>query len=146
MLTRAWRRAARTGPGFLVLALAAAGCSGEDRLTLNGSVSYQGKPLPAGMVRIRSDKDHVSVAKVRPDGTFIATDVFSGEVRVAVEEDPSAAMRQRMAASDPAHTARNAPAPAARPVAIPARYQDVETSGLVYTVTSGTRSLDIELK
>jgi hypothetical protein len=119
-------RASRRGSScarvaFLVLAaLAAAGCSPGKGLTIEGTVSYKGKPVSSGFVRFFGSGDHVSMAKIESDGRFIITDVFPGEVKVTVEQDPS-------------------------PHAIPEKYGDVQTSGLVYPITSATTKLDIKL-
>jgi hypothetical protein len=117
--------AVRTAPGFLFLALvlAGAGCSDNQRLRIKGSVSYQGQPVKAGMVKIHGPADHLEMGYLR-DGTFTITDVTPGEVTVTVEPDPSAGQS----------------------AAIPKNYADPKTSGLVFTITSSTRELPIELK
>jgi hypothetical protein len=105
----------------LALLLAGAGCSGQKRLTINGSLSYEGHPVASAMVKFYS-QDHVEMAYVR-DGSFTITDVPPGEVKVAVEPDPSGG----------------------KSVAIPQKYTDPETSGLAFTITPKTRDLPIQL-
>src|SRR6516165_6621450 len=85
-----FRCAARSTLTFLILALvlAGAGCSDSKRLTINGSVSYKGQPLGAGIVKIYGPGDHLQMAYVR-SGTFTITDITPGDVKVTVEPDPS---------------------------------------------------------
>jgi hypothetical protein len=117
--------AARTAAGILALALvlAGAGCSGDKRLTVHGSVSYQGQPVPAGVVKFYGPGDHLMMAYLR-DGTFRITDVTPGEVKVTVEPDPSGGKAAR----------------------IPKKYADPKTSDLVFTITPKTRELPITLE
>lgn len=117
--------AARTALGFLVLALvlAGAGCSDNKRLTIQGSVSHKGQPVPAGIVKFHGPGDRLAMAYLR-DGAFRITDVTPGEVKVTVEPDPSKG----------------------KPAAIPKKYSDLKTSSLVFTITPATRELPIELE
>jgi hypothetical protein len=131
----------RAGLSVLVLAmlLAGAGCSGNKRLTINGAVSYRGTPLSSGIVKFYGPGDRLSMAYIEPDGTFIITDLFPGEVKVTVEDDPS---------SRPKRSGTDSPANGGTPgkrLAVPRKYTEETTSGLVYTITSGTRNLDIKL-
>jgi hypothetical protein len=103
--------------------LAGAGCSDNQRLTIKGSVSYQGKPVPAGIVKIHGPGDHLAMAYLR-DGIFRITEVPPGEVKVTVEPDPSGGQS----------------------VPIPKKYADLKTSDLVFTITSSTSELPIELQ
>jgi hypothetical protein len=106
----------------LVLLFAGSGCSGR-RLTIHGSVSYQAQPVPAGIVKFFGPGDRLAMAYIR-DGNFRVTDLTPGEVKVTVEPDPSEGKR----------------------TAIPKKYADVNTSQLVFTITSSTRELPIELE
>jgi hypothetical protein len=121
------------------------GCSnGKKGFVLKGSVSYQGKPLSSGMVRLYMPDNRMAMAMIRPDGSFEATDVFAGETKLTIEEDP--AVKQLMPAPAGAQKALAPKASAAPPVPIPPKYKDVSTSGLVFTVTSAKQRLDIELE
>jgi hypothetical protein len=125
--------------GLLSLAACClSGCSGNKRHTIQGFVTLQGEPVPAGLVRIFGPGDHLSTAPIRPDGTFTVTDVPAGQIRVTV-----APAKERMAGSS--GTAGPGSAPPAPKAVIPARYNDVGTSGLVYTVAPG-RPLEINLQ
>lgn len=117
--------AARAALGFLILPLllTGAGCSDNQRLTINGSVSYKSQPLQAGIVKFYGPGDHLEMAYIR-DGVFTITDVTPGEIKVTVEPDPS----------------RGKSAP------IPKKYADRKTSGLDFTITPKTKELPIKLE
>jgi hypothetical protein len=119
-------RVVRAACGWLALAaaLALAGCSGDQRLAITGSVSFKDQPVRAAIVKIYGPGDHLEMAYVR-DGTFRITDVTPGEVQVTVEPDPSQGKSAQQ---------------------IPKKYADRKTSGLVFTITSGTRTLPIKLE
>jgi hypothetical protein len=128
-------------------ALALVGCSDcKKGFVLKGSVSYQGKSLSSGMVRLHMAENRMAMAMIQSDGSFEATDVFPGEAKVTIEEDSAAQKRMAMAGGA---GAQRSPAPgeaaSAPPVAIPPKYKDVNTSDLVYTLKAGT-PLNIELK
>ncbi len=122
----------RAVSSLVVLALigVAAGCSDNKPLTINGSLSYKGEPVPAGIVKFYGPADQSSMAYVR-DGTFVVTDLSPGEFKVTVELDGS--------------SVKEGGAKGGRPVAIPQKYADLKTSGLVYTITPKTRDLPINL-
>lgn len=115
---------ARAGLGLVLaaLALAVAGCADNKRVTLHGTVTYQGQPLQAGIVKIYGPGDHPSMAYVR-DGAFRITDVTPGEIQVTVEADPSGGKR----------------------AALPKKYADRSTSGLSFQITPASRDLTIKL-
>jgi hypothetical protein len=128
----------------LVLAwfLLGTGCSSQNKpLTINGSVSSQGQPVPAGIVRFHGPGDHLAMADLQPDGTFIITDVVPGEVKVTIEEDARAQKRLAMQGQPGA-----AGTPRARPVPIPRKYQDEATSDLVFNISPDMKKLEINLR
>ncbi len=116
---------ARAGLGLVMaaLGLAVVGCASNQRITLHGSVTYQGQPLSAGIVKIYGPGDHSSMAYVR-DGAFRITDVTPGEIQVTVESDPSEGKR----------------------TALPKKYADRNTSGLSFQITPSSRDLKITLE
>ena len=124
-------------PGVLVLA----GCSSSKKgFALKGSVSYQGQPLTSGIVRLHMAENRVAMARIQPDGSFEATDLFAGEVKATIEADPMEEMQRRMRAG-----VRGPMAPIPKSTPIPAKYKDVNTSGLVFTIESN-QPLDIALQ
>jgi hypothetical protein len=126
--------------GLLVVAVAAVvGCSGKgvQRISvINGKVTYQGKPLPAGIVRFVSAEKTSAIGTIRRDGTFAITDVAPGEFKVSVMERPQSS-----------GSSSGEPAPAQPPpVDLPGKYRDPETSGLTYTITPETKDIHIDIK
>lgn len=130
-------------PGVFALV----GCSdGNKAFVLNGSVSYQGKPLKSGLVRLHMADGRAGMAMIHPDGTFEATDVIPGDAKVTIEEDPATRNRRMMGGGGAAAPSLPDPAnSASAPVAIPSKYQDVKTTPLSYTLKRGT-PLKIELE
>jgi hypothetical protein len=128
---------------FALVALPAAlflvGCSsGKKSFTLKGAVSYQGKPLNSGVVRLHMAESRMAMAMIQPDGSFEATDVFPGEATATVEEIKKI---QRVGPFG-RKAGQKSSAP---PVPIPAKYKEVDTSGLVFTLAPG-RPLEIKLE
>lgn len=122
---------------FGLLAAVAAGCSngGVKKVTVDGTVSYKGVPVPSGILRVVGEGGDFATTPIRADGTFTLTDVVPGAVRVGIMEAPQSA-----GSSSDGKTG-----PAARPVPLPAKYKDPQNSGLQYTVVEG-QPLVIELK
>lgn len=115
----------------LVLTITVAGCSDNKPLTVNGSVSYKGQRIPAGIVKFYGPENHSSMAYVR-DGTFIVTDLPPGEYKASVESDDSEKKGLDKAQGG-------------KPLKIPSKYNDPKTSGLVFTLTGSTREIPIDL-
>lgn len=131
-----------------ITAALASGCADERRSTVRGTVTLKGQPLSAGVVRIYSPDDRISTAYVQPDGSFAVTDVLPGTVRVAVlpsnttsmpsPKDKDAKGRPKKPAA-PGVDEKGARSP------IPKKYQDVNTSGLSFTITPTTETVDVRL-
>jgi hypothetical protein len=131
---------------LLLLAVTVAGCNRTPpRLTIQGSVSYRGQPVPSGRVRfLTPDKQHTWMADLKSDGTFVITDVAPGEVKVAIQDDPRAPKGKT---AKPAAELAPGESPGHGPsVVIPEKYKDVDTSELKYDITPSTRDLKIDLK
>ena len=92
------------------------GCSKPTTSTFHGTVSFQGKPLKSGVIYFLgpAPQMRMGMGTIHDDGTYTATDVPVGDVRVSFQ------------------------APG-----VPATYGDPNTSKLTYTITSGMTSLDI---
>jgi hypothetical protein len=101
--------------GVAVLLAVACGC-GQSTSTFTGKVTYQGQPVTSGVIYFLgpAPKMQMGMGTIRDDGTYVATDVPVGEVRVSFQVPK-----------------------------LPAKYADPNTSGLVYAITSGMASLDI---
>jgi hypothetical protein len=101
----------------LVLLFAAGGCS-KPTSTFGGKASFHGQPITAGVIFFLgpAPKYQMGMGTIRDDGTYVATDVPVGEVRVSL----------------------NAPK-------LPPEFADPNKSGLVYTITAGMTLLDIAI-
>lgn len=134
-LRRLWRGQLH---GLVVLTLlAVAGCAGGvKKVTVRGTISYQGQPLHSGLLRLLGSDGSFSGGVIQPDGTFAVTDVVPGEVSVGVLETPQS--------SGSSSGEKSVPGP--KPVALPEKFREPETSGVKYTITPQTTELAIELK
>jgi hypothetical protein len=102
-----------------------------DRAFVSGAISYQGKPLRAGLVTFSLAEDpSVSASCIlQPEGTYSVQDAPIGPTHVAV--DTKAILG---GAAD-------------RYVELPAKYAVGETSGLTFTVKPGrNESVDFNLE
>ncbi len=132
--------------------LANLGCGGQKFTDVEGQVSFDGKPLPAGLIVFTNPEDTLaSSAYLRGDGTFSARNVPAGTVRVAVRnEEFQGVMSEKQAA---ALRSRGLPAPSFdekvkgfRYVAIPPHYADTQTSGITFELgSSGVNRIEIAL-
>jgi hypothetical protein len=157
------RRSLLLGPIAVALLLAGvAGCgSGQGRVS--GQVLYNKKPLPGGLLTfVPTDTTKRPVAAaIDENGHYNAT-VPLGEVRIAVDNRELQAAERPIGALPPpggiklpaaekqGGAAKESPSAQKRPpgtyVPIPSKYYDVRTSELSYTVHSGSRPHDVELK
>jgi len=104
---------------FAVVALALlTGCSKPTSATFHGKVSYHGHPLKSGLIYFLgpAPEMRMGMGTIYDDGTYTATDVPVGEVRVAF-------LAQE----------------------IPPQYRDPNRSELIYTIEAGMTSLDIDI-
>jgi|SRR5579875_3896007 hypothetical protein len=117
------------------------GCAKDHKdFRIKGTVSYQGKPLSSGVIRLHMANGRVAAARIRPDGSFEITDVIPGEVKVTIEEDPAEIERRTM----PLPQVPMKPAVMKSSVQVPAKYKDAKTSDLVFTLVPG-QPLKVEL-
>jgi hypothetical protein len=122
--------------GMVLIAVAGlAGCADKaQKVTIHGTVSYNGKPLNSGILKIVGAEGAYTAATIQADGTFVLTDVAPGEVTVAVVEAPqgsrSSSGEQRKSS----------------PPSLPKKFSNPTTSGLKYTITPETRELPIEIQ
>ena len=107
----------------------------KKKVTVRGTVSYKGQTLKSGLLKFSGQEGFYSAASIEPDGTYIVTDVVPGEVKVGVVEAPQ---------GSGSSSGDDKKAPGPRPVPLPQKYQDPETSGVKYTLTPSTSELNIE--
>jgi hypothetical protein len=115
------RRKMRVGAavtGMTVVLAALAGCGQSTTSTFHGNVSVGGQPVRSGVIYFLgpAPKMQMGMGTIHDDGTYTATDVPVGDVRVALQ------------------------APG-----VPSQFTDPNTSELVYVVMPGTRSLEIAI-
>jgi hypothetical protein len=146
MKTRHVRISSRRAPAGLVFlfVLAIFGC-GRPMGTVTGTVRYKGEPLPAGTVTFYGANEQSAVAYIKEDGTYEATKVPLGPMKVTVTT-PSAPPTAEQAAKNPMLKKKNYTPPEVHIVPIPPRYGDPAKSGLSLEVIEGPQPYDIELK
>src|SRR5262249_35760 len=131
---------------LVLFVLAFSGCS-RPKGTVTGKVSYNGEAVPSGTVAFYGKDDEVSSAPIGPDGTYEATKVPLGEVKVTVTTppppDPSAAERLK---KNPMVIERGITIKQGKVVSVPRKYNLPGTSGISLTVTQGSQPFDITLK
>ena len=153
----------------------AAGCSGQaDRIQLvpvDGTVTYQGKPLSGATVTFAPDKGPLAMTMTDENGKFafasgVQPGVAVGRVNVGIAATPAGQISAAdvAAVSKPAQTDEEAaaylqkagemqkkmaenPQPQPPKSLIPKKYTKVDTSGLSFTIrANGDNHLTIELK
>ena len=129
----------------LLLALAclhALGCGNQRKtITLTGIVTYQGNPVTVGMIYFHAPDNQMAGGVILEDGHYTATDVPVGEVRVSLQ------------VKDPGLYALPKGSPAAAPkkseskgvTSLPPKFADPSQSGLSYTITAATSTLDVKI-
>ena len=129
-----------------LLALAFSGC-GQRKGKVTGKVSYKGEAVPSGTVAFYGKGDAVSSAPIGPDGTYQATEVPLGEVKITVTTppppDPHAAEKLK---KNPMVVQKNIVIKQEKVVSVPRKYNLPGTSGISLTVTGGSQPFDITLK
>lgn len=128
---------------LLAVVTLAAGCGGgggvQKAKEIRGVVTYKGEKLSSGTVRFLSANNEVAFGRVLPDGTYIITDVVPGEVKIGVQQG-----------GEPKNVGDSSGKPVPKqtkpPVVLPAKYHDPATSGVVKTVDTSTRELNIEFQ
>ena len=142
-----WRRAA--APGLLAIVLVALGC-GPSTATVTGTVTFRGRPLPAGTVVFHGPDGRTGHALIA-DGRYTVEAAPLGPVRISVRAHAG------RPAGMPGLNGKVPPAPKeaaagiegppdGKHVPIPPRYQDPETSDLTYTVRAGDQTHDVDLR
>jgi hypothetical protein len=74
----------------------APGCSSPKRLaTLTGKVTYKGKPVSVGAIYFHGPADELAMGNLQEDGSFTATDLPIGVVKVSLRvQDPGVYAQQ----------------------------------------------------
>jgi hypothetical protein len=136
------------------------GCSQQPGISqLRGQVTLDGRPVSAGRVIVVSADDRNSASgELAADGTYQIINAPAGEIRLAVQVQPyryttvmGAPPKPKPGAGD-GGSADHVPAevtggmrPNPQFVAIPERYESIESSGLTALVPQGDAVHDIVL-
>src|SRR4051812_19592587 len=112
----------RTGTLLAVTLTLLAGCGKPAKkiATVTGTVTYNGHQLKSGIVKFQAPNGDFAIAAIGPDGKFTMTDVVPGDQKVAYQGGPAGS-----GSSDGSKTA-----PAEKPVSVPAKFGDFQTSGV----------------
>ena len=145
--------------GLLILS---AGCGrlgrSVEHAEVSGKVLYQGKPLPGGVVNFVTVKgSFANTCAIDENGNY-QLKAPVGEVQISVQnrmlQNQSPIQRDKSKEAKTFREKKTIEIEQAQPskgplkgryVAIPDRYNDPSTSGLIYTVKPGSQTHDIEL-
>lgn len=119
-----------------------AGC-GPSQATVRGKITYRNQPVTSGEIHFIGEKGVSRSGLVNRNGSFEVHDVPVGQVKVAVVSYKSSGTPKPpkigMKVQDPDEIVPRASA-------IPTTYNDVASSGLAFTISLGTQTIDIQLK
>ena len=118
--------------GTLVLfaaALALTGC-GPGQGDVSGTAKYKGQPLAGGTIVFYDEQGKSASSAIKDDGAYTVTKVTAGSAKVAI------VMPFAISIPD---------LPVIKSIAIPAKYNNPEESGLIYNVTSGSQMKNFDL-
>jgi hypothetical protein len=124
----------------LVACLALCGCGGSYDSTVTGMVSLDGAPLPRGTVKFLPDQSGpAAYGVIAADGKYSVTTGREAGL-------PAGAYTVTVVANEPSVPNTNSSLPPApgKPLA-PPWYRESATSGLKYTIESGSNEINIEL-
>lgn len=130
----------------LVVCPLAAGC-GPGNAEVTGNVSFRGERLESGTVAFHGSHGTV-VAPIKADGTYAATKVPVGPLKISVETSPVAAAgegKEKLSKGNLQAEGGDAPM-IGKYTKIPDHYADKEKSGLNLDVKPGKQQFDITLK
>jgi hypothetical protein len=131
---------------MVMLGAAFAGChkSGESLQPISGKVTLQGRPITAGVVRIRNPQLGIDMtARLGPDGGYEVMraqgpGLPEGTYQVAIT--PLWIGRGRTSMVEPS------PRSSEQESEIPARYRQASTSGLTLVVKPGPNQFNIDMR
>ncbi len=108
--------------------------------TLEGTVTYQGKPVPFALIIVTNGKE-TATANADAQGKFKVEHVPLGQVQIGVNTDAGkgAAMSAIMAA-------RQGGGQAPTLIDIPNKYFEPSRSGITTTISDGANTFDIKIE
>lgn len=137
-------------PGILVICVMGCGQRAyeipDSGATLEGSVTYDGKPVPMALIVVRSETATADARIVEP-GKYKVPSVPIGKVKIAVDTD---AMRGELMSRSMAQAYKGpggqSSAEAGKKVsfiAVPGKFADPDSSGITFEIKKGANTFDI---
>jgi hypothetical protein len=124
------------------------GCSGafQDHAEVSGTVTYQGKPLPGGIITFTSDKGEQTSATIDENGHYtISVEIGPGNIVI-----DNQLLKKDLPVPEPLLNQPDEVVQSTKLIGkhIPIReaYSAKQSSSLLYTVTPGSQVKDIELR
>ena len=127
----------------VLLVSAVSGC-GKPGGTVTGHVRCKGETVTAGTVFFYGPDDQVVITSINSDGSYTATKVPLGPVKVAVTTPTQ--MPAEMVKNIEKMRKGKFTLPATKTVSVPDQYGKPEQSGLELTVAKGSQFFEIDLK
>lgn len=132
----------------IVLITGAAGCRPTTTGSVEGRVTFKGKPVGTGLVVFIDPDGHATLpVAVEADGTFHNTKVPIGLMKVSFDNPPPPSLPAAVRTTgdeDPEITALREQAK--RFVATPLRYKDPASSGLSFEIQRGVNICHLDLQ
>src|SRR5262245_44187265 len=125
---------------LLAVALALfAGCGkpAKKMVIVTGTVTYNGQPLKSGIVKFLAPNGDFATANIGADGQFTISEVTPGEQKVGYMPAPMGS-----GSSD----GSKGSAPTEKPVSVPVKFSDPQTSGVTVNVPDSGGTVTVELK
>jgi hypothetical protein len=137
-------------PGILVICVMGCGQRAyeipDSGATLEGSVTYDGKPVPMALIVVRSETASADARIVEP-GKYKVPSVPIGKVKIAVDTD---AMRGELMSRSMAQAYKGpggqSSAEAGKKlsfIAVPGKFADPDSSGITFEIKKGANTFDI---
>ena len=139
---------------LLVSSLAGCGSgSGGVRYVVTGKVTYNDQPLETGRITAIANDQEVSAADIKPDGTFVLTDIPKGPIKVIINPKNVLQMMPSdkatgggvNATKQPGVMGNTAPGKNASNT-IPAKYQSAGLTDLNFTIEKNNQAIEVVLK
>ena len=152
-MTKLPRPAARLLAAALLLSAGSCGYNGPTEplpvtgATLEGDVTYGGEKVPVALVVVRKvGGGGGASAFTDEDGHYRVLNAPLGPVQVGVNTGPTRAEMSLRARAASGSDTKASPKPAAKPIDLPAKFHNPESSGVTATVGAGVTKFDVALR